>query len=89
MAPRTNCTLSPTNCTGVLISWAMPAASWPTAASFSDSVDWRVRRALSRASMICEARMAADSRSAWPKGGTAAERLKVTTPSKRPADTSG
>src|SRR5437879_5957115 len=33
-ASRRKRTLSPTNCTGVLISCAMPAASWPTDSSF-------------------------------------------------------
>jgi hypothetical protein len=33
-ASRRNSTLSPTNWIGVLISWAIPAASWPTASSF-------------------------------------------------------
>ena len=39
--------LSPMNWIGVLISWAMPAASWPMASSFWAWRSWSSRRARS------------------------------------------
>jgi len=67
--------LSPTYWMGVLISWAMPAASWPMASSF-----WAWRsctsmeaRSSSEARRSVMSRETTRARAGWPKArGTAA-----------------